>query len=42
MILDGLTSREAAQLLGVPVNTVKSRLRRAKVQLRAGVAGGIP
>lgn len=41
-ILDGLTSREAAQLLGVPVNTVKSRLRRAKVQLRANVAGGIP
>jgi RNA polymerase sigma-70 factor (ECF subfamily) len=40
-ILDGLTSREAAQLLGVPVNTVKSRLRRAKVQLRADVAGGI-
>ncbi|MET1059230.1 MAG: RNA polymerase sigma factor [Nocardioides sp.] len=41
-ILDGLTTREAAQLLGVPVNTVKSRLRRAKVQLRANVAGGIP
>jgi RNA polymerase sigma-70 factor (ECF subfamily) len=41
-ILDGLTSREAALLLNVPVNTVKSRLRRAKVQLRADVAGGIP
>ncbi len=42
MILDGLTSGEAAQFLGVPVNTVKSRMRRAKVQLRADVAGGIP
>ena len=41
-ILDGLSSREAAQLLGVPVNTVKSRLHRAKVQLRADVAGELP
>jgi RNA polymerase sigma factor (sigma-70 family) len=39
-VLDGLSSRETAELLGVPTNTVKSRLRRAKVQLRAAVAGG--
>ncbi|MPV37357.1 RNA polymerase sigma factor [Georgenia subflava] len=39
-VLDGLTSREAAQLLGIPTNTVKSRLHRAKAQLRAELAGG--
>ena len=33
-VLDGLTTREAAQLLGVPENTVKTRLHRAKAQLR--------
>jgi RNA polymerase sigma factor (sigma-70 family) len=33
-VLDGLTTREAAQLLGVPRNTVKTRLHRAKAQLR--------
>ena len=41
-VLDGLTSREAATLLGIPQNTVKTRLHRAKAQLRADLAGGVP
>ncbi|WP_433258084.1 RNA polymerase sigma factor [Streptosporangium sp. CA-135522] len=33
-VLDGLTTREAAHLLGVPEGTVKTRVMRAKAQLR--------
>ncbi len=33
-ILDGLTTREAARLLGVPTGTVKTRAMRARAQLR--------
>jgi RNA polymerase sigma-70 factor (ECF subfamily) len=33
-VLDGLTTREASRLLGVPVSTVKFRLRKATTQLR--------
>src|SRR5690606_1309877 len=33
-ILDGLTTREAARLLGIPAGTVKTRLMRAKQILR--------
>ena len=33
-VLDGLTTREAARLLGVRENTVKTRLHRAKSHMR--------
>jgi RNA polymerase sigma-70 factor (ECF subfamily) len=33
-VLDGLTTREAARLLGIPQGTVKTRLMRARAQLR--------
>lgn len=38
---DGLTNREAAELLGIPHGTVKNRLHRARAQLRAELAGGL-
>ncbi len=41
MVFDGLTSREASRLLGIPQNTVKTRLHRAKAHLRADLAGGL-
>lgn len=37
VVLDGLTTKEAGRLLGVPENTVKTRLHRAKAQLRAAL-----
>ncbi len=40
-VLDGLTTKEAGQLLGVPQNTVKTRLHRAKAHLRQDLAGGV-
>jgi RNA polymerase sigma factor (sigma-70 family) len=40
VVLDGLSAREAAQLLHVPVSTVKTRLHRAKARLRAALAEG--
>ncbi len=33
-VLDGLTTREAARLLGIPAGTVKTRMMRARRQLR--------
>lgn len=33
-VIDGLTTREAARLLGIPQGTVKSRVRLAKAELR--------
>ena len=33
-VVDGLTTREAARLLGVPSGTVKTRMMRARRQLR--------
>jgi RNA polymerase sigma-70 factor (ECF subfamily) len=38
VVLDGLTTKEAGRLLGVRESTVKTRLHRAKVQLRAALA----
>ena len=40
VVLDGLTTKEAGRLLGVRENTVKTRLHRAKAQLRASLAEG--
>lgn len=37
-ILDGLTTREAAKLLGIPTGTVKTRAMRARLQLREEMA----
>ena len=37
-VLDGLNTREAAQLLGIPRGTVKSRLQRARVMMREELA----
>jgi RNA polymerase sigma-70 factor (ECF subfamily) len=41
-VLDGLTCAEAAVLLGVAEGTVKSRCHRARVALRAALAGSDP
>ena len=40
VVLDGLSAKEAAQMLHVPVSTVKTRLHRAKGRLRAALAEG--
>jgi RNA polymerase sigma-70 factor (ECF subfamily) len=37
-VLDGLTTREAAILLGIPRGTVKSRLQRARATMREELA----
>ena len=37
-VLDGLTSREAGRLLNIPAGTVKTRMMRARAQLREELA----
>jgi RNA polymerase sigma-70 factor (ECF subfamily) len=37
-VLDGLTTREAARLLGIPPGTVKTRMMRARAVLRERLA----
>ncbi len=37
-VLDGLTTREAGRLLGIPAGTVKTRMSRAKIALRQELA----
>lgn len=37
-VLDGLTTKEAAHLLGVPRGTVKTRMMRARIQLKEELA----
>ena len=41
-VLDGLTTSEAARLLGVPAGTVKTRARRARTELRDALAASAP
>jgi RNA polymerase sigma factor (sigma-70 family) len=40
-VLDGLSTKEASLLLGVPEGTVKSRVRLAKAQMRRQLLEGI-
>jgi RNA polymerase sigma-70 factor (ECF subfamily) len=37
-VLDGLTTKEAGRLLGIPQGTVKTRLMRARAELREALA----
>jgi RNA polymerase sigma-70 factor (ECF subfamily) len=37
-VLDGLTTREAGRLLGIPSGTVKTRMMRARIELRGALA----
>lgn len=37
-VLDGLSTKEASRLLGIPQGTVKTRLMRARAQLRESLA----
>jgi len=36
-VLDGLTTREAGRLLGIPAGTVKTRMMRARIEMRGAL-----
>ena len=36
-VLDGLTTREAGRLLGIPAGTVKTRMMRARAEMRGAL-----
>ncbi len=41
VVLDGLTTKEAARLLNMPESSVKTRLSRAKIRLRSALVEGM-
>lgn len=42
VLVEGLTYKEAAELLGIPMGTLTSRLARAREQLQASLSGRQP